>query len=96
MKNKNGAFAPFFFICVELNPRFGLDISLQQKNQLSGAQFPGAATGAYSIINAEFPNGVVQSNSGAMSSGDQQLYDNNYQRIKNLFATVQLGGFFIV
>ena len=62
----------------------------------TGAQFPGAATGAYSIINAEFPNGVVQSNSGAMSSGDQQLYDNNYQRIKNLFATVQLGGFFIV
>ena len=62
----------------------------------TGAQFPGAATGAYSIINAEFPNGVVQSNSGTMSSGDQQLYDNNYQRIKNLFATAQLGGFFIV
>lgn len=62
----------------------------------TGAQFPGAATGAYSIINAEFPNGVVQSNSGTMSSGDQQLYDNNYQRIKNLFVTAQLGGFFIV
>lgn len=59
-----------------------------------GVQFPAPAYDAYTVINAEFPNGVVQTYTVPMSSADQTLYNNNYNRIKNLFNTAQLGGFF--
>ena len=52
----------------------------------SGAQFPPASPTAYSHINAEFPNSVVQSYDGnALSQSDLLLYNNNYNRIKTMF-----------
>ena len=45
-------------------------------------RFPMAGPAAYQIINAEFPNGVVNINNGAMTPADQLLYNNNYQLIK--------------
>lgn len=60
-----------------------------------GVQFPYAAPDAYKVINAEFPNGVVETFNGVFSPSDQALYNNNYQRILNLFNTAaHLGGFF--
>ena len=53
--------------------------------QNNGIQFPAAAAAAYPIINFLFVNGVVQSYDGhALSAPDQQLYNSNYQLIKNL------------
>ncbi|MBR3930196.1 MAG: hypothetical protein IKJ62_01290 [Alphaproteobacteria bacterium] len=40
---------------------------------------------AYSTINALFPLGVVTSYNGTFSPSDQKLYDNNYQKMRNLF-----------
>ncbi|MBE6457801.1 MAG: hypothetical protein E7011_03290 [Alphaproteobacteria bacterium] len=51
----------------------------------SGVQFPSASTLAYSTINAMFPLGVVTSYNGTFSPSDQKLYDNNYQKMRNLF-----------
>ena len=48
----------------------------------SDVHFPFAAPSAYQTINAEFPNGVVNVNNGAMTPSDQLLYNNNYQLIK--------------
>lgn len=62
----------------------------------AGVQFPTPAPAAYQTINAEFPNGVVQSATEMQSQTGQQLYNNNYNRIKNIFITAHLGGFFIV
>ena len=61
----------------------------------AGVQFPTPAPAAYQTINAEFPNGVVQSATEMQSQTGQQLYNNNYNRIKNIFITAHLGGFFI-
>ena len=59
-----------------------------------GLQFPNIAPAAYEIINAEFPNGVVETFNGVFTPADQILYNNNYQRILNLFNTAaHLGGF---
>ena len=61
-----------------------------------GLQFPNVTPAAYDIINAEFPNGVVEAFDGVLSPVDQTLYNNNYQRILNLFNTAaHLGGFFM-
>ncbi|MBR2482968.1 MAG: hypothetical protein IKB49_03760 [Alphaproteobacteria bacterium] len=60
----------------------------------SGSNFPDASESAYTIINTEFPNGVVQSFNGGMSPADQMLYNNNYNRIKNLFNTAQIWAVF--
>ena len=60
----------------------------------SGSNFPDASESAYTIINTEFPNGVVQSFNGGMSPADQVLYNNNYNRIKNLFNTAQIWAVF--
>lgn len=51
-------------------------------NYATGTRFPMAGPAAYQTINAEFPNGVVNTNTGAMSPSDQLLYNNNYQLIK--------------
>lgn len=52
----------------------------------SGAQFPTASSNAFDYINAEFPNGVVQSyGSNGLSPSDTLLYNNNYNRIKTMF-----------
>ena len=61
----------------------------------SGSNFPDASESAYTIINTEFPNGVVQSFNGGMSPADQMLYNNNYNRIKNLFNTAQIWAVFL-
>lgn len=61
----------------------------------SGTNFPDAHENAYPIINTEFPNGVVQSIDGGMSPADQMLYNNNYNRIKNLFNTAQFWAVFL-
>lgn len=47
-----------------------------------GISFPMAGPGAYPIINAEFVNGVVQTNTGVMSPSDQLLYNNNYNLMR--------------
>ena len=47
-----------------------------------GISFPVAGPGAYAIINAEFVNGVVQTNAGVMTPSDQLLYNNNYNLIR--------------
>ena len=61
-----------------------------------GVQFPLPADSAYDIINAEFPNGVVETFDGTFSPSDQTLYNNNFYRIKNLFnSAAQMGGFFM-
>ena len=61
-----------------------------------GVQFPLPADSAYDIINAEFPNGVVETFNGTFSPSDQTLYNNNFYRIKNLFnSAAQMGGFFM-
>ena len=61
-----------------------------------GVQFPYAASDAYNVINAEFPGGVVETFNGVFSPADQTLYNNNYQRMLNLFNTAaHLGGFFV-
>lgn len=62
----------------------------------SGSNFPDASESAYTIINTEFPNGVVQSFDGGMSPADQMLYNNNYNRIKNLFNTAQIWAVFLL
>ena len=62
----------------------------------SGSNFPDASESAYTIINTEFPNGVVQSFNGGMSPVDQMLYNNNYNRIKNLFNTAQIWAVFLL
>ncbi|MBR5153526.1 MAG: hypothetical protein IKW57_01910 [Alphaproteobacteria bacterium] len=49
-----------------------------------GVRFPFAASTAYSIINAEFPGGVVQTYNGSFTSVDRALYDRNYQHIKSV------------
>ena len=49
-----------------------------------GVRFPFAASAAYSIINAEFPGGVVQTYNGSFTSADRALYDRNYQHIKSV------------
>ena len=51
----------------------------------SGSNFPDAGESAYTIINTEFVNGVVQVHEVPMSAADKALYDANYARIKNLF-----------
>lgn len=51
-------------------------------NTASGPHFPIAAPAAYQTINAEFSNGVVNTNTGTMSQSDKRLYNNNYQLIK--------------
>ena len=51
----------------------------------SGSNFPDASESAYTIINTEFVNGVVQVHEVPMSAADKALYDANYARIKNLF-----------
>ena len=61
----------------------------------AGVQFPTPAPAAYQTINAEFPNGVVQSATEMQSQTGQQLYNNNYNRIKNIFITAHLVGYFI-
>lgn len=60
-----------------------------------GVQFPVPAPEAYGIINAEFPNGVIETFNGVFSPEEQTLYNNNYQRINSLFTIAQLGGFFV-
>jgi len=49
----------------------------------AGASFPVAAPAAYQIINAEFPNGVVQTYNGTFTPADQALYNSNYNKMKN-------------
>lgn len=49
-----------------------------------GVQFPMPALDAYNVINAEFPNGVVETFNGVFSPADQNLYNNNYARMKNI------------
>ena len=48
----------------------------------TGIQLPFAAPAAYSVINAEFTDGVVQTYTGALSGSDKTLHDNNYNKIK--------------
>ena len=48
----------------------------------TGVQLPFAAPAAYSVINAEFTDGVVQTYTGALSGSDKTLHDNNYNKIK--------------
>ena len=40
---------------------------------------------AYQIINKEFVNGVIQTYNGSFTPQEQQLYNNNFYLIKNLF-----------
>ena len=40
---------------------------------------------AYQIINKEFVNGVIQKYNGSFTPQEQQLYNNNFYLIKNLF-----------
>ena len=54
-----------------------------------GVQFPVPAPEAYGIINAEFPNGVIETFNGVFSPEEQTLYNNNYQRINSLFTIAQ-------
>ncbi len=49
-----------------------------------GVQIPYAAVGAYSVINAEFSDGVVQTYNGRLVGASKLLHDNNYNKIKNL------------
>ena len=49
----------------------------------AGSAFPVAAPAAYQIINAEFPNGVVQTYNGTFTPADQALYNSNYNKMKN-------------
>ena len=49
-----------------------------------GVQFPMPAQDAYNVINAEFPAGVVETFNGVFSPADQNLYNNNYARMKNI------------
>ena len=39
---------------------------------------------AYNVINAEFPNGVVETFNGTFSPSDQALYNDNYNKMKNI------------
>ena len=48
----------------------------------TGVLLPFAAPAAYSVINAEFTDGVVQTYTGALSGSDKTLHDNNYNKIK--------------
>ena len=48
----------------------------------SGVQLPLAGAGAYSVINAEFSGGVVQTYNGKLSGADKGLHDNNYNKIQ--------------
>ncbi|MFQ6744621.1 MAG: hypothetical protein ACLRFN_01415, partial [Alphaproteobacteria bacterium] len=48
----------------------------------SGVQLPLAGAGAYSVINAEFSGGVVQTYNGKLSGADKVLHDNNYNKIQ--------------
>lgn len=50
-------------------------------NNASGVALPSAANTAFGIINAEFPNGVLQSEN--MTPQDAKLYSQNYDLIKN-------------
>lgn len=49
-------------------------------NNMGGVSFPVADQKAFAIINAEFPNGVVQNVN--MTQADQRLYSNNYYLMK--------------
>ena len=49
-----------------------------------GVQFPMPALDAYNVINAEFPNGVVETFNGTFSPSDQALYNDNYNKMKNI------------
>ena len=60
-----------------------MEVILENSNQALG------------IINAEFPNGVIETFNGVFSPEEQTLYNNNYQRINSLFTIAQLGGFFV-
>ncbi len=57
-------------------------VSAYVGNFNGGISFPMAGPGAYTIINAEFVNGVVQTNAGVMSPSDKLLYDNNYNLMR--------------
>lgn len=48
----------------------------------TGVQLPYVAPDAYSVINAEFPNGVVQKYEGKLIGSDKTLHDSNYNKIK--------------
>lgn len=65
------------------------------KSNTVGGRFPNAASAAYDVINAEFPNGVVQTINEFNSASGRLLYNNNYNRIKNLFNTAQNWAVFI-
>ena len=49
------------------------------------SSLPAPRSDAYQIINKEFPNGVIQTYSGSFTPQQQQLYNNNYNIVKNLF-----------
>jgi hypothetical protein len=49
------------------------------------SSLPAPRSDAYQIINKEFPNGVIQAYSGSFTPQQQQLYNNNYYVVKNLF-----------
>ena len=62
----------------------GLVAQFVKANSL-GLAFPAPGLEAYKTINSEFPNGVIQTFSGEFTSAEQTLYNNNYNKMKNLF-----------
>lgn len=69
------------FISGLLNKQLTPNIVMQYATQNdSGVSFPVADKSAFSIINSEFQNGVVQNVN--MSDTDKQLYNNNYLLVR--------------
>ncbi len=66
----------------QLNP--GVTSQFVKANHL-GLMFPQPGPDAYKIINSEFTNGVIQTYNGTFSPSEQTLYNNNYNKMKNLF-----------
>ena len=56
----------------------------------TGVQYPTPRPDAYKIINAEFPNGVIQNNSGTLTPVQQAIYNSNYDIIRTLFKFAQI------
>lgn len=71
----------------------GIDDELSDLKKMAGINTAITAVGTAAGAGATI-TGVVQTYTVPMSSADQTLYNNNYNRIKNLFNTAQLGGFF--
>ncbi|MBP3397366.1 MAG: hypothetical protein J6K82_00355 [Alphaproteobacteria bacterium] len=70
----------------KLNPTDVMQFAGQNQ---SGVQYPAPSTSAYKIINAEFPNGVIQTNNGTLTPAQNAIYNSNYSIIKSMFKFAQ-------